>query len=444
MNPRTAARRAEMPRTASPVLAITWRSWIVWGIAALFYLTGFYQRVSPAVMTSELMRDFGLGAKSLGSLSAFYFYFYVAMQIPAGVLIDSWGARKLLFWGALSAAGGTFLFGATSSFALACVGRAIIGGATAAGWLVLLKLATHWFPASRFAMLSGLGLFFGNIGALFAQVPLRLLIEQFGWRNVVLGSSGLLFAVCALVWLAVKNDPSEVGLPSHAPAALHLQQQRTMSALLGGFRKVFAYRNTWLIFFAQGGIVGPILSFTGLWGTPFLRARFGLAPAKAAAVCSLMIVCWAVASPIAGALSDRIGRRKPIYLAGAMVAAAGWIVMFYADALPLAAFLAVAALTSFASGAVVLGFAYAKESVPVPFLGTISGAINIGNMIGPMLLQPGIGQLLEKNWAGQMANGVRLYDLHAYHAAFFLIVAWVVASCALMSLTEETFCKPRA
>ncbi len=214
------ATAGETAGPAAPAASVTWRSWAVWGIAALFYLTGFYQRVSPAVMTSELMRDFGLGAQSLGSLSAFYFYFYVAMQIPAGVLIDSWGARKLLFWGALSAAGGTFLFGATSNFALACAGRAIIGGATAAGWLVLLKLATHWFPARRFAMLSGLGLFFGNLGALVAQVPLRLLIEHFGWRNVVLGSAVILLGVCALVWLIVRNDPSDAGLESHAPAAL--------------------------------------------------------------------------------------------------------------------------------------------------------------------------------------------------------------------------------
>lgn len=443
MNPRIAVRQQESQSNSPAPPAVTWRSWLVWGIAALFYLTGFYQRVSPAVMTSELMRDFGLGARSLGSLSAFYFYFYVAMQVPVGVLIDSWGARKLLFWGALSAAAGTFLFGATSNFALACIGRAIVGGATAVGWLVLLKLATHWFPARRFAMLSGLGLFFGNVGALFAQVPLRLLIEHFGWRIVVVCSSVILVGVCGAVWLAVKNDPTEVGLESYAPAALRRQDGRTMRALMAGFRKVFAYRNTWFIFLAQGGIVGPILAFTGLWGTPFLGVKYGLPPARAAAVCSVMIVCWAVASPISGALSDRIGRRKPIYLSGAMVSAAGWIVLFYFNSLPLSMFVAVAALTSFASGAVVLGFAYAKESVPVQFLGTISGAINIGNMIGPMLLQPGIGQMLERNWSGQMVNGVRLYDLQAYHAAFLLIVGWAVASCLLISVTTETFCRPQ-
>jgi MFS family permease len=444
MNPRMAVKQESARSSLAAAPRITWRSWLVWGIAAMFYLTGFYQRVSPAVMTSELMRDFGLGARSLGSLSAFYFYFYVAMQVPAGVLIDSWGARKLLFWGALSAAAGTFLFGATSNFALACVGRAVVGGATAAGWLVLLKLATHWFPARRFALLSGLGLFFGNLGALCAQVPLRLLIERFGWRGVVLSSSAILLAVWGAVWLVVRNDPTETGLESFAPVALRTRHQRTMRSLLSGFKKVFAYRNTWFIFLAQGGIVGPILAFTGLWGTPFLKLRYSLTPAQAAAVCSVMIVCWAVASPICGGLSDRIGRRKPIYLAGASVSATGWIILFYLDIMPLAAFVAVAALTSFASGAVVLGFAYAKESVPVEFLGTISGAINIGNMIGPMLLQPGIGQMLERNWAGQMANGVRLYDLPAYHAAFALMAGWAVASGLLISLTSETFCRPRS
>jgi hypothetical protein len=80
----------------------------------------------------------------------------------------------------------------------------------------------------------------------------------------------------------------------------------------------------------------------------------------------------------------------------------------------------------------------------VQFLGTISGAINIGNMIGPMLLQPGIGQMLDRNWAGQMAKGVRLYDLQAYHAAFLLVVGWAVASCLLIAATSETFCRPRA
>jgi len=82
--------------------------------------------------------------------------------------------------------------------------------------------------------------------------------------------------------------------------------------------------------------------------------------------------------------------------------------MFSVTALPLAAFVAVAALASVASGAVILGFAFGKESVPVQYLGTVSGVINIGNMIGPTLLQPRVGRILEQRWAGEMAGGVRL------------------------------------
>src|ERR1035438_8970783 len=91
----------------------SWLSWSIWSIAALFYLAGFYHRVSPAVMTDELMRAFSIGAGSLGNLSAFYFYFYVAMQIPTGILVDSWGARKLLISGSVAAAVGAVLFGST-------------------------------------------------------------------------------------------------------------------------------------------------------------------------------------------------------------------------------------------------------------------------------------------------------------------------------------------
>src|ERR1700712_4739649 len=150
-------REPATPKTTFPPVRL---SVFIWGIAALFYLAGFYHRVSPAVMTDELMRTFGIGAASLGNLSAFYLYFYVAMQIPTGILVDSWGPRRLLIAGSIAVAVGAALFGSTDSFALACAGRAIIGGAAAVGWLVTLKLATHWFPANKFAMLSGLGLMF--------------------------------------------------------------------------------------------------------------------------------------------------------------------------------------------------------------------------------------------------------------------------------------------
>ncbi len=433
------SRATGRPAAAPPVPL----SVVVWSIPAIFYVFAFFLRSSPAVMTAELMRSFSIGAKDLGSLSAFYFYAYVLMQIPTGMLIDSLGARKLLIFCSISAAAGTFLFGATGSFAVACAGRAIVGGSTAAAWLVILKLTTHWFPSRRFAMLSGLGLLIGNIGALTAQVPLRLLVENFDWRTVVTASAVVILLVAVLAWVFVRNDPSLRGYLSYAPLRIQAQKKTSLGELGAGFKRIFGFRNTWLIFFAQGGLAGPIMTFTGLWGPPFLKARFAIPSTTAAAVCSVMIVCWAGASPVFGALSDKFGRRKPLYVAGCLVSAAGWATMFYITSLPLSVFVGVAAVTSMASGSVILGFAYGKESVPVQYLGTVSGAINIGNMIGPTLLQPGIGRVLEQHWTGLTANGARVYGVEAFQAAFLLSVGWTLLSCVFASLTTDTECRQR-
>jgi len=422
----------------------SWLSWVVWAVAATFYLSGFYLRVSPAVITTELMRDFSITAGDLGGLSAAFFYAYVVMQIPTGVLVDSWGARRLLLVGSLLAAVGALLFGASGSYTVASIGRAIMGGSTAVGWIITLKLASHWFPQNRYATLTGLGLLVGNIGALVAQVPLRVAVDHFAWRPVIVGSGVAVLGVALLAWIFVRNDPADRGYRSYAPEVLQRTDHISLWTLLKGFGKVFGYRNTWLIFFAQGGFVGSMIAFTGLWGPPFLRTRFDVSSTTAAAICSVMIVCWAVASPICGHLSDKIGLRKPIYLGGALLMTAGWAIMFYVPGLPLAVFVVVAAITSAACGAVILGFAYSKESVPVQFLGTISGAINVGNMIGPTALQPAIGRLLDWRWAGGMVDGLRVYDVPAYQTAFMLTMGWAVLACILIAFTRETYCKPQA
>jgi sugar phosphate permease len=440
----SASRPAAIVRSAPAAdVPPAWLAWSVWGVAATFYLAAFYLRTSPAVMTTELMRDFGIKASQLGQFSAFYFYAYILMQVPTGVFVDSFGARRLLIVGSLAAAAGTLMFGLTNSYVVASVGRAIVGGSTAVGWVVTLKLATHWFPRSRFAMLSGLGLMMGNLGALFAQVPLRLLVERYGWRAVAVGSTACVLLIGAAAWALVANDPVDKGYESYAPAELQHTGHLSLGGMLREFPQLFTYRNTWLIVLAQGGFVGAMLSFTGLWGPTYLRQRFGVTPSGAAAICSVMIVCWAVASPLAGYASDHIGRRKPVYLGGAIVAAAGWSTLFYAP-LPLAVFTIVASITSGACGAVVVAFAFAKESVPVRFLGTISGAVNVGNMLGPTLLQPAIGWVLDRQWSGAIANGVHVYNTDAFTTAFSMIVAWSVLTCLLVAITAETRCRQTA
>ncbi|MBK5101114.1 MAG: MFS transporter, partial [Desulfobacteraceae bacterium] len=280
-----------------------YQSWIVWGLGAALYFTGFYQRVAPAVMTDQLMADFNIGAAALGNFSAFYFYSYVAMQVPTGILADYWGPRKLLTAGSFIAAVGTFLFAVAPTIFLANIGRLLIGGSVGVAWVSLLKLAAHWFAPKRFAMTSGLALLCGIAGAVSAGVPLRFLVDSFGWRPVMHVAAALTLAVTAAVWLIVRDDPAGKGYKSFAPAVVNAPTF-CLASLVAGLGKIFRYKNTWLLTLAPGGVVGPVLAFSGLWGVPFLVTHYGLSPAKSAAITSTLLVAWAVGGPLLGALSD--------------------------------------------------------------------------------------------------------------------------------------------
>lgn len=441
----SAAPAVDTPGAAGKGYPSTLRALSIWGIAAVFYLTVFYQLVAPAMMREELMKDFGVDAGGFGTILMWYLTIYVLLQIPVGVFIDTWGAKKVLVVGALLSAVGSFIFGTAPTFGVACLGRALIGAANATGWLVLVKMLGAWFPAKRFAMLTGLALLWGNLGSVAGQAPLRIAIERFTWRPVALASGGVILAVALVAWGFLKNDPTELGYLSYGPDISKLPKRSLLAGLRTGwegFKGVFRYKNTWLIFFAQGGIVGPILTFTGAWGAPYLAVRYGLEIKQGALVCSVMTLCWAATSPIFGQLSQKIGRRKPLYVGGVVVACLGWTTIYFTP-VPLAAFVVVAAIASFATSCVIIGFALGKESVSPRYLGTLAGAVTMGNMIGPNILQPAVGRVLEWQWTGKVnAAGVHVYGLAEYQTAFMMIVGWSLLAIILLSLTTESHNKP--
>lgn len=408
----------------------------MWGLGAAFYLIGFYQRVAPAVITRELMSEFTLGAAALGNLAAFYYYSYVAMQIPAGLLADRWGPRRVLSAGAAIAAAGTLLFALAPGYAAAGLGRLLIGASVGVAFVSMLKLAGHWFAPTRFAMLSGLALACGVLGAVSAGVPLRLLVDAYGWRHVLSVAAALTALLAVAIWLAVRDDPAERGYASYAPAppARH-------APILASIRRALGTRNVWLVFLISGAVSGPALTFGGLWGVPFLSTHYGISTSQASMITSLLLVCWAVAGPFVGALSDRLRRRKPPYVLGAVLAAAGWCAALLLPGLPLSLLVALLVFTGCASSAVMVGFAIAKESAPAALAGTAGGIANMGNMLGGMIMQPAVGWILDQRWTGTIANGVRVYDFNAYRAGFMLMLVWLAAALLLLVFVRETHCR---
>jgi len=410
----------------------------IWGLGAALYFVGFFHRVAPAVITRELAAEFELTAAALGNLSAFYFYAYVAMQVPTGVLVDRYGPRRILALAAAGAAAGALLFAGAHAFALVGAGRLLIGASVGVAFVAMMKLSTHWFHPSRFALVAGLALGTGMLGAVSAGAPLRWLANSFGWRGVILATAAATAALAVAIWLTVRDDPEERGYASYLPPALDEVPARSM---LGGLARVLRSHNVLLICFTNGGVSGPTLTFAGLWGVPFLASHYALSTAAAAALCSLTLLAWGIGGPLAGALSDRVKERKRLYIVGAAVATIGWSVVLLVPGLPLAVLASLLVLTGLASGIIMIGYAYAKESAPAALAGTTGGVVNMGNMTGGMLMQPAVGWMLDRAWDGALENGMRIYSFQAYRLGFALMLAWLAAAVAVAAFTRETRCR---
>ncbi len=412
---------------------------LMWGLAAAFYLFGFFQRVTPASLAPDLMRDFSLSAAGLGNLSAFYYYAYAAVQVPTGVLVDRLGPSRMFLAGSVLAGAGSLLFAWADTALVAGLGRALIGAAHGVAWVSMLKLVTHWFAPSRFATLSGLSLAVGTFGAVLAGPPLRWLADAFGWRSVIAVSGVLALALAVAIKITMRDDPVDRGFASHLPAADHGTAQASIGADL---REILRYPNPWLLAIVNSGICGAFLAFTGLWGVPLLAQVHEISVAKAALITSSMLVMFAVGGPLFGLWSDRLQRRKRPFVIGAVAVIVGFAVLAAVPAAPLALLVPLLLVASFGAGAMVLSFGFAKESAPLRLQGTVTGVVNAGVMVGALVQMPVIGLILDANWRGVVINGVRQYDVAAYQAGLLFLLCWLVVALALLAATKERIGPP--
>ena len=145
--------------------------------------------------------------------------------------------------------------------------------------------------------------------------------------------------------------------------------------------------------------------------------------------------------PVFGALSDRIGKRKPLYVSGCIIGVLAWVVIIFVPDLSLNILTLLLLCAGFSSGCMIIGFAFVKESVPHFLAGTVSGIYNMGVMLGPMLLQPAVGLILDLHGQGHTIGGIKHYSLGAYQLGFSLMLAWLLLGAVLILFAVETRCE---
>jgi MFS family permease len=409
----------------------------MWSLGALFYCYGFFQRVAPAVMIDAMMAEFAVGAAIAGMLSGLYFYSYAAMQIPIGLLLDRFGPRRMLTGFALVSCLGSVLFAMAEGVSAAYLGRGLVGLGAAVTWVGTLKLASLWFPPQRFAMVTGCTLAMGMAGAVGGQAPLAAAVALVGWRGTMWGAAAMAGVLALVLWLFVRD-----GHGARAESSGHGARAESSGHGLGqGLKRVLGNRQTYILGIYSLFMAAPMLAFAGLWGVPYLMQVHGLARSEAAFTTSSMLLAWGIASPLAGWISDCMGRRRPALITAAAFSLVLTVAALYAPGLSVGLRqVLLACVGAFASG-FVLSFATGRENSPAWAGGAALGVINTASMSSGAIFQPLIGWLLDINWEGALEAGGRVYSVAAWEAAFVVLPICQVAALGAALMVRETFCR---
>ena len=411
--------------------------WAVWGVLVLSYVIVFFHRLAVGVVREDLVKAFDISGTTFAQLGSTYFYAYMLMQIPSGILADSLGARMTVTVGTLVAGIGSIIFGFAPTISIAFVGRLLVGLGVSVVFIAILKIQSQWFRESEFGTMSGITSFVGNLGGMFAQTPLALLAAAITWRYSFAAIGVISLGIAVLCYMIIRNEPKDMGLPSMAELEGKAPAQSTGKPdLKKSLLTVITNWKTWPSFIMFTGFFGAYVSLTGTWGRSYMVDVYGLSKVAAANYMTAAVLGMAVGSFVIGKVSDTLRKRKlPMLIFGAIYVACWAVLVFLKGGQPpLAMMMPLMFALGFTCPTFVLGWACAKEINPPQIAGISTSVVNTGGFLGAAILPPVMGNIFDR-FGGQLPP-VALYQ----KAFLYCFIAAALAYLATF-LVQETHCR---
>jgi MFS family permease len=389
----------------------------VWVISLGHALTHWYPGTFYLLLPL-IGKELGLSYSEIGSVLSCQYFAGAIANIPGGIFVDSVGRKGLLMAASLFWIGFPYLImGFTHSYwmILCCATLVGIGNnlwhPSAIPWLA------NRFPQRKGLVMSihGMG---GNIGDAVAPLVVGALLAVLNWRNVVVINvlPGVLLATFTLLYLGRKQsaEPDEVSLESGAISGM--ERLRMFGALL---------KNRALLTLAAGSAFrtmtqGALLTFLPL----YLGREMGYSPLWIGACMFALQAGGFIAAPIAGHLSDKIGRRQIIVSSMSMSAVIILLMIFAGGTGWFVMFVSVLGFFLFAVRAVLQ--AWLLDATP-PAMG--------GTAIGLLFASQAFGQAVGPVSAGIVA------DHYGLMAAFYFLAGTIVIANLLIFVTPAGLIK---
>ena len=393
-----------------------------WAIGVSVYLLAVLHRTSLGVAALTAEQRFHITPAQLSVFVLLQIGVYAAMQVPAGVLVDRYGPRRLLFVAATLMGLAQLAFAEVGSYPVALLARAALGCGDALTFVSILRFVATHFSARRYPMLVALTALAGTLGNIVSTLPLTLLLRHFGWTPTFAVAGGLSLVAAVAVWFQLPDAtpaPRAIRGVSEVRSGLSSVQRRVTTA--------WRLPGTRLGFWVHFACMSAPNTFAVLWGAQYLVKGAGFSTAAASSVLLLSVVVAAVGNLSIGAF---IGRhpplRVPLAISVCAITVAGWIFLLsaYGHAPPHVLVVLQFAIMAVGTPASMIGFALARDYNSSDNLGTASGVVNVGGFLATVIAALGVGWVLD---------AVGGSDAHAFRLAV-IVIAGVQAFGAIQIL----------
>lgn len=409
------------------------RPWLVWGLAAIFGLYTFLLQGAPSVMIPQLMKTYQIDVIKIGILTSSFFYTYIVMQIPAGMLVDLWGPRRIVKVSLLicSIAIGWFAF--SHHFWEGQASRMLMGLATAPAIICAFCLGSRWFKPAFFTLIVALTEFLALAGGVIGEGGLALSVVRFGWRETMVGVAvvGLFLTFLSLF---IIHDFPDHDQPLHNGMSF----KETMKATSKSFIKVLSIKPLWLNGIYGGFVFAIFPAFAALWGIPYFQNRYNISVDLSAIVASTYFIGGCIGTLTLGWMSVYITKRRPIMIWGTLIAFVLSLSIIYIPHIPLSLMFVIMLLFGFFCSTYALSFALADTYVNHKTKGVAMGFTNMLCIaFGAPLFQPLIGFLLKWSSECEPINRLKIYTYHDYTVALTILPLSLLTAFILAFFVKE-------
>lgn len=401
----------------------TLRYWVMWLLAASFFLAEYFARVAPSVMVPDLMNAFNVDAFQLAVLTVAFYYSYIVMQIPVGTLLDVFGTRYLLSVGSLICGIASFCFVFSHSVLVGAICRFAMGFSAAFAMIGAIKVASDWMPIERIGLIAGLTQGLGMLGAAIGAGPVGLIVSYFGWTIAMKAIGISLLIIGILIFVIVRDNPSDF-------------KNKKVSNLPKMILIVLRDPRSWINGICAGLLYAPTAAFAELWGPYYLNVVQGISLKSAGFAVSAMFIGWAIGGPLAGYLTDRYQNSRLLIFVSACTSFLFLTIILYGKIGSSWLLSALLFCYGFANIGVAISYAIACSIVPKKCAASSVAFANMCSILIGAALQPIIGFLLKFQWNGATnLLGNPVYGVGELKLTMILLpVSLLAAACLALFL----------